>query len=223
MSPLIISIEGNIGSGKTTLLSALKKYYKDNSNIIFLKEPVDDWETITDENGNTILQKFYADQERYSFAFQLMAYISRLAILKETIDKNPDAIIITERCLYTDKMVFAKMLYDTQKIELINYKIYLKWFDVFASQYPINKIIYINTPPEICLERIHKRCRLGENGIPLEYLTSCHEYHDKMMQELLKDNICNHYLYINGSNDIYSNKDILNNWIEMIDNYIKNE
>ena len=126
----IISIEGNIGSGKTTLLTNLKNYYKDNENIIFLKEPVDEWAQIKDENGATILEKFYADQAKYSFSFQMMAYISRLKLLRDTLKKynNKKIIIITERSLYTDNMVFAKMLYDSGKIEHINYQIYLNWF-----------------------------------------------------------------------------------------------
>ena len=58
----LVSIEGNIGSGKSTLLENLKTYYNDNTNVIFLKEPVDDWEKIKDKQGNTILKKFYLDQ-----------------------------------------------------------------------------------------------------------------------------------------------------------------
>ena len=110
--PLIVSIEGNIGSGKTTLMEYLKTHFKSKS-IVFLKEPVDEWETIKDHEGTTMLQKFYADQEKYSFSFQMMAYISRLSLLKDTIENNPDAIIITERSLMTDRHVFAKMLYDS--------------------------------------------------------------------------------------------------------------
>ena len=105
----IISIEGNIGSGKSTLLENLRKYYNGNTRVIFLREPVDDWEKIKDNQGNTMLKKFYADQEKYSFAFQMMAYISRLTILRDTIkeivseNNNKQYIIITERSLYTDK------------------------------------------------------------------------------------------------------------------------
>ena len=82
---IIFSIEGNIGSGKSTLMENLKKTYKNNSQVIFLKEPVDEWENIKDSNGVTILQKFYADQEKYSFAFQMMAYVSRLNVLRDAL------------------------------------------------------------------------------------------------------------------------------------------
>lgn len=216
----IISIEGNIGSGKSTLLHYLKQQLKYNENIVFLKEPVDDWETIKDENGVTILQKFYSNQNQYSFPFQMMAYISRLAILKEVIEKNPNAIIITERSLYTDKLVFAKMLFDSGKIELINYRIYLKWFDVFAKEYPITKVIYVNTEPDICIKRINKRSRNGEENIPLDYLKECHKYHTSMLDINSSDCITNDQLVLDGSVDIYENNDILEDWLVKIKTFV---
>lgn len=100
----IVSIEGNIGSGKTTLLANIRKTLGENKNIVFLKEPVDTWDTIRDAQGQTMLQKFYADQEKYSFPFQMMAYITRLTLLRTAIRQNPDAIIITERSLYVRRV-----------------------------------------------------------------------------------------------------------------------
>ena len=55
----IISIDGNIGSGKSTLLNILKTQLAENENVIFLREPVDIWESIVDENGTNIIEKFY--------------------------------------------------------------------------------------------------------------------------------------------------------------------
>ena len=244
----IVSIEGNIGSGKSTLLSNLKNYFKDNEHIIFLKEPVDEWSKITDENGTTILEKFYSDQKKYSFSFQMMAYISRLKLLRDTIFKikssqeklikhrtqqmliNYDEeenyfqlskyIIITERSLFTDKLVFAKMLYDSGKIEHINYEIYLNWFNTFADEYHVNKIIYVKTEPEKCHERIEKRHRDGEDNIPLEYLKSCNEYHNKMLDYHDNECVCKNQIILNGNLDIFVDKNILNEWIQKIEQFI---
>ena len=219
----LISIEGNIGSGKSTLLTNLKNYYKNNENIVFLKEPVDEWEKIKDENGVTILEKFYADQEKYSFSFQMMAYISRLKLLRDIFKKyNGDKkiIIITERSLYTDKMVFAKMLYDTGKIEHVNYQIYLNWFDTFSEEFPVHKIVYVKTLPENCHNRILKRSREGEENIPLEYLTSCSKYHDDMLDVNKPDCVCNNQLILNGNVDIYENKNQVEEWITEINQFI---
>ena len=69
----ILSVDGNIGSGKSTLVRNLKSYYesefdknklgcwKDYDGIIFIQEPVDIWMTIQDNEGETILSKFYKD------------------------------------------------------------------------------------------------------------------------------------------------------------------
>lgn len=223
----IVSIEGNIGSGKSTLLANLRKYYENNSNVVFLKEPVDEWEKITDENGETILKKFYGDQEKYSFAFQMMAYVSRLKVLRDTLktikndSHNKNIVIITERSLYTDKMVFAKMLYDSKKIEHVNYQIYLNWFDTFSDEFPVHKVVYVKTSPEKCYERIVKRSRTGEENIPLDYLTSCSNYHDNMLNKDNNDCVCYNQLVLNGNLDIYENKNQVNDWINQIEEFIK--
>ncbi len=244
----IISIEGNIGSGKSTLLANLKQHYKNNPNIIFLREPVDEWITIKDENGMTILEKFYADQEKYSFSFQMMAYISRLKLLRDLVNqlkesqdiliKNrhqqmlinydeqensfelPKYIIITERSLFTDKMVFAKMLFDSGKIEFINYQIYLNWFNTFDEEYKVNKIIYVKANPEICHTRVGIRHRNGEDKISLDYLKNCFDYHENMLDKSFNDCVCHNQLVLDGNINIYENTDILSKWILEIEKFI---
>ena len=200
----IYSLEGNIGSGKSTLIALLEKKNILNgtflNNIVYLPEPVDIWSTIKDETGTTILEKFYADQDKYAFPFQMMAYISRIAQIRQTIRKNPCAILITERSVYTDKNVFAQMLYNNKKIEKVNYEIYLKWFDEFTSDLPLNGIIYIKTDPEICNKRISERNRKGET-VPLDYSIQCHNYHEEWLNKtkspvLVLDGNHSHKTYI---------------------------
>ena len=222
----IVSIEGNIGSGKSTLLENLRKHYKDNCHVVFLKEPVDDWEKIKDNQGNTMLKKFYADQDKYSFPFQMMAYISRLKILRDTIkeitskNSSENYVIITERSLYTDKHVFAKMLHDQGKIEDVCYQIYLNWFDEFAKDFPINYTVYVQTDPTNCYARIHKRAREGEEVIPLAYLTDCHNYHEDFLDE--KTGISSKKLNLDGNVDIYKNEQIVEDWLSQIKGFISN-
>ena len=222
----IVSIEGNIGSGKSTLLDNLRKHYNDNCHVVFLKEPVDDWEKIKDKQGNTMLKKFYSDQDKYSFPFQMMAYISRLKILRDTIkeitskNNNDNYVIITERSLYTDKHVFAKMLHDQGKIEDVCYQIYLNWFDEFAKDFPINYTVYVQTDPTHCYHRIHKRAREGEEVIPLAYLQDCHNYHEDFLDE--KNGISSRKLNLDGNVDIYKNEQIVEDWLSQIKGFISN-
>jgi deoxyadenosine/deoxycytidine kinase len=211
---VIISIEGNIGTGKSTLVSELEKYFKDNNKIGFLQEPVDIWNTIKDENGTTILEKFYENNEKYAFQFQMMAYISRLSIMKNAIKQNKYKYIITERSLYTDSNIFAKMLYDDKKISEIEYSIYKMWFEEFINDIPLTKIIYVKADPQISLERVITRNRLGEN-IPLSYLQRCHDYHENWLSQTDYDK-----LTLDGNNNIKTNPHIIIDWIKQIETFI---
>ena len=85
----IFSIEGNIGSGKSTLVDILKNHVPkidmEHFKFIYLQEPVDEWKEIKNEKGISILEEFYSDSGKWAFSFQMMAYISRLSLLKKTI------------------------------------------------------------------------------------------------------------------------------------------
>jgi deoxyadenosine/deoxycytidine kinase len=228
----IISIDGNIGSGKSTLLHKLKEYihkkYKDDitrdNKIIFLQEPVDQWLEIKDKDGKDILTNFYENPVKYSFAFQMMAYISRLSLLKKCISENPDAIIITERCLNTDRYVFAKMLYDDGKLDEIEYQIYLRWFNDFIDLIKVQKTVYLKTCPSICYERINKRKRDGEDNISIEYLTNCHKYHQDMIEYMYGEGYYkeenSNILVINSDIDFSENNGIMDSWINQIFSFI---
>jgi len=213
----IISIEGNIGSGKSTLCKMLNKYFTDinnneNNNIEhnntennikyhFIQEPVKDWEEMVDTtNGKNLLQLFYDDQQKYSFVFQVTAYITRLCKIKNQLEKiiadrqqlislnglnnckHIKHIIVVERSLYSDKNVFAQMLYDDKKISEIEWVVYNNWFKSFVSDYAPDRFVYVRVEPELSYSRTHSRCREGEEGIPLEYLQRCHNYHEEWLQ-----------------------------------------
>ena len=173
--PRIITLEGNIGAGKSTLLEKLHEKYQHDPTIIFLKEPVDTWEQIKDEtSGDTILKMFYANPAKYAFPFQIMAYITRLSLLVQTVKSNPDArIIICERSLEADKNIFAKMLHDDGIIDSVCYQIYERVFAEFTDQFAVSGVVYIDADPGVCASRIMKRARDGEGGIALDYLQKC--------------------------------------------------
>lgn len=186
--PIIVSIEGNIGSGKTTIIENLQKYYNlqlendDKESIIFLREPVDIWKTISDKNGENILEKFYNNTQKFSFAFQVMAYSTRTAKLADTIKNNPNCkIIICERSLEADNNVFAKMLKDSNNMEEVEYQIYEHFYNTRKQDMNLDAVIYIDASPNVCLQRVKKRNRDGEDGISYEYLKTCKDYHDNWL------------------------------------------
>ena len=217
----LISIDGSIGSGKTTLMKYVKEYYKNNPNIIFAREPVDKWSFVKDKNGTEMIKLFYADQQKYAFSFQVMAITSRISIFREILNNtlDNDIIIITERSLYTDKHIFAKMLYDQGKMSDVEYQIYLSLFDEFINEFDVENVIYVKTKPEKCYERVHTRSRPGEELIPLSYLEECHNYHETFLDP--NSVLFKRRLILDGNQDIYTNENLIDEWILQIDDFIR--
>ena len=214
----IFTVDGNIGSGKSTLIKLMKKKYKvfANRKIVYLPEPVDIWESIRDKNGKNVIESYYENQVKYAFPFQMMAYISRVHQIREIMEKCDDnTIIICERSVYTDKHVFAKMLYDNGTMNDIEIQIYKKWFDEFVKDFPFSGIIYVGAEPTKSLERVKIRNRKGET-IPLSYLEMCHQYHE---------------IWLNNSNipvlKLNGNKEFINaipvEWMLALETFIKKQ
>ena len=213
----IFSIEGNIGSGKSTIINMLKNKLKNiknikNTSVIYLPEPVEVWESIKDSDGKNAIEKYYENPDKYAFAFQMMAYISRIHQLRETLKKTDNVIIICERSVFTDKEIFAKMLHDDKKIGNIEYNIYCKWFYEFVKDIPVKGLIYVKTDPEICEGRVIKRKRKGEM-IPLSYLQNCHKYHEDWLNN---ENLP--ILKLNGNKDF--NDKLPDNWLDSINIFV---
>ena len=180
--PFVVSIEGNIGAGKTTIIENLQKHLGNNKSIVFLREPVDVWDTVKGANGETMLQKFYEDPKQNAFPFQVMAYATRLSLIRKTIAENPDCdVIICERSIDADKQIFAKMLHDDGMINDMNFQIYNLFAREYAVEFALDGIVYIDSDAEVCHARIMKRSRLGEGGIELGYLQKCRRYHEEWL------------------------------------------
>ena len=212
----LISVEGNIASGKSTLLESLRKHYAHDSRVTFVPEPVDQWENIRDRNGTGMLAKYYADQTKYAFAFQMMAYISRLSLLRRAL-RSDAKVVITERSVLTDRHVFANMLHRDGILEDVEYAIYLQWFDEFLEEMPPPDIIYVRTDPETCAHRLSIRARRGET-VPLTYLRSVHDRHEDWLVSDGERRF--RTLTINATTDITVSPGIVNDWISEINRFV---
>lgn len=176
---IIISVEGNIGSGKTTLLQDLEKVAFSRPHVL-VYEQVAKWVNVKDSTGSNILELFYSDQVKYSYIFQSYVLFSRVQHLLDAIKENPDSIIICERCHLTDFWVFAKSLFEMGKLNEIEWNVYQDWHQMVRKMFDIrvDGIIYNRANSEICLQRMNKRNRSGEGGIPLSYLDLISKKHD---------------------------------------------
>jgi deoxycitidine kinase/deoxyguanosine kinase len=184
MFPILITLDGNIGAGKSTLLEAIRRDLGDMVTVI--QEPVGMWMNMKNAEGKSLLELFYSDIPRWAYTFQNCAILTRLLETQKILKaysageiKTP--VIITERSVLTDRHVFAQMLKSQRKLDDIEWQLYMKWFDAFAAEMPYKGIIHLATSAETSKDRIGKRQRAGEEGIPITYLNDLDAAHHAWM------------------------------------------
>lgn len=170
---LRIIVEGNIGSGKTTCLD----YLESNENFEVIREPVDHWLKIKGSDGKNLLQEFYEEPSKYSYLFQTMVFKTRLQSI-DHIQTKP--VRFCERSIWTDRHVFGKSCIQSGKMNELETNCYHFWFNWLEEKFyeKPHAIIYLKCSPEKCFERMHKRARHEEDGVPLEYLKELHDHHE---------------------------------------------
>ena len=173
---LLLSLDGNIGAGKTTLLKALELACPE---LVVVKEPVEQWMKMCDNNGQNILELFYKDPKRYSYTFQHTTLMTRISNTREALaTAQPGAVIVSERSILTDRNVFATMLRDQGHLNDLEWDLYTRWYGLLADATPIDGVIYLTTEPDTCADRIKRRGRPGE-VIEDAYLVDLHNAHKK--------------------------------------------
>ncbi|MFN2110949.1 MAG: deoxynucleoside kinase [Anaerolineae bacterium] len=172
-----ILLEGNIGAGKSTVGATLKA----SGLFEFIEEPVNEW-----KNGfaSNMLDVFYHDMNRWAFTFQLVTFITRKKTWKEILSCTDHPRVILERSIFTDRYVFAPNLHRLGVIEDNEWQVYCRLWDFVADNNDIEPdcILYLRTPADVCLERIHRRGRGEETGITLDYLRQLEDLHDEWLQ-----------------------------------------
>ena len=174
---MIVSVEGCIGTGKSTFIELIKQQYKDKP-IIFLQEPLDKWLQLKDSDNENILEKFYKDQKRWSYSFQMNAFITRS---KQILENNPkDSIIVIERSVITDRRVFAELLKESGKISDMEWELYNQWYYWLTENFNVipDMYVYLRANSDVSFERMKKRARKEEDIIPKEYIEAVSKKHD---------------------------------------------
>lgn len=176
-------LEGNIGAGKSTLL---RKIQEMDDIIEVVMEPVHSWHR--QESGQSLLANFYNDIPRWAFSLETYAMACRVKEhLREQANSHPYRLM--ERSIYSGHYCFAHNSFMSGGMTAIEWDIYKQWFALLTH----NKckipsgFIYLKTSPEVCMERIKKRNRLGEQSITLDYLQKIDRAHDEFL--IAKNNI----------------------------------
>ena len=142
-----VAIEGNIGSGKSTVLGALADAFA------VRKEPVDEWQPLLD--------LFYADPGKWSLAFSLRVLLSFAAV-------PTGGDLVTERCPLANRHVFGQLLFNDQKMTQDEWDLFKEYHD--AMGWTPDGIVFVDTPSDVCMDRIKSRGRACEAAIDIQYL-----------------------------------------------------
>ncbi|XP_049927085.1 thymidine kinase 2, mitochondrial isoform X1 [Epinephelus moara] len=168
----VICIEGNIASGKTTCL----EYFSKTSNIEVLTEPVSKWRNV---RGHNPLGLMYQDPQRWGITLQTYVQLTMLdRHLSGVASSAP--VMMMERSIFSSKYIFVENLFRSGKMPEVDYAVLSEWFDWITTNVslPVDLIVYLQTSPQTCHERLKQRCREEEKVIPLEYLESIHQLHE---------------------------------------------
>ncbi|XP_067854273.1 thymidine kinase 2, mitochondrial isoform X2 [Heptranchias perlo] len=95
-------------------------------------------------------------------------------------------IRMIERSIYSAKYIFVENHYQSSIMPAVDYAVLSEWFDwiVKNNNIPIDLIVYLQTTPETCYQRLKTRCRKEEKVIPLEYLETLHQlYEDWLIRQ----------------------------------------
>ena len=164
-----IAIAGNIGAGKTTLTELLAKHYK--------------WEPqYEDVVQNPYLDDFYAEMERWSFNLQGYFLNSRF---RQTLDiHNSKNTVIQDRTIYEDAHIFAPNLHAMGLMTHRDFENYSSLFQLMESLVKgPDLLIYLRSSIPNLVNQIHKRGRVYENSISIEYLSRLNERYEAWIHD----------------------------------------
>ena len=172
----VFAIEGNIAAGKSTLLDLLGQTY-----LVF-PEPLDEWQNVMGPDGQVlnIFDIYCQDMPTYSFTFQIFTLKSAMCVLRKALASG-EPYVFVERSFLSNLNVFAtaqKSMGYIDDVEWIVYNELLK--SMLPSEiFELAGIIYLQTSPTKCYERLKIRNRAEESEISLKYLKELHNNHEK--------------------------------------------
>ncbi|XP_028393121.1 deoxyguanosine kinase-like isoform X2 [Dendronephthya gigantea] len=169
----VIIVEGNIGVGKTTLTCQLGR----KMNYRIFLEPT---------YKNPYLAKFYEEPKKYALKMQLWLFRKRcmmyLRAVKHAVKSGQGVLL--DRSLFSDQ-VFATVSHEDGNISKEGYDRYCKLrSQVLKLVPPPDVVVYLDATPLTCHERISKRGRGCESGIPIKYLLELQKNYGNLLNEL---------------------------------------
>lgn len=162
----LICLDGVVGVGKTTLGEILCK----KLTMEFFREPVD---------NNPLLERFYHDQERYSFPMQIYFLNKRFKMLKEARQLGD---CLMDRSIYGD-VIFAKLLQLQKKMSQEEFALYEELLGNMLEHVQRPKLmVYLKCSVDTAIKRIQGRGRDYEQEVPRSYWEMLNAEYERYFQ-----------------------------------------
>lgn len=175
-----IVVDGIIGAGKTTVA----KMVSEHLDIPMFEELKND--DLENTIEHRMLDKFYADQSRWSAIIQVMFLNERFRDLKTIENSNQFAIL--DRSIYGDE-IFAKTINKRGNMTDDELTIYQELLhNMLEHINPPKLLIYLDVSIDTAMERIRNRHRGTEaDMIPEDYMIDLRETYEEWYNEF---NLC---------------------------------
>ncbi len=164
-SKRFIAIAGNIGSGKTTLTQLLAEKYQWEPHYEVVAE-------------NPYLSDFYGDMQRWSLQLQVFFLSKRFQTHQQIAKAEGSAI--QDRSIYEDAHIFARCLFESEKMAKRDYENYLELYSTMTQfLVPPDIVVYVRRSVDCLKSRIKERGRDYERNISDEYLHHLNKCYDE--------------------------------------------
>lgn len=158
----VICIDGVVGAGKSTLGELLSE----RLGVHFFREPVHD---------NPLLERFYHDQQRYSFPLQVFFLNKRFKMIKEAEQLSA---CVMDRSIYGD-VIFARMLMLDGKMSKEEFDLYEELLHNMLEHVSRPRLmVYLDIDVDNAISRIRERGRDYEQIVARNYWSQLNEHYD---------------------------------------------
>ena len=160
-----IAIESTVGAGKTTLGKYLSEYLN-----------IELYEELSNDDTIVLLNQFYKDLKRWSFALQVHYLNERFRMIKD-INRKESGIL--DRSIYGDS-IFAQMLNEDDNMTDEEYRTYKTLLNNMLEHVkPPLLTVYLRCSTDVAIKRLNKRNRGVESEVPLTYWKRLNEKYEE--------------------------------------------
>ncbi len=177
---MIIAIMGLIGAGKSSLVKALQ----DVCGYKAFLEPTSESEGA---KNNPFLDLYYEDAHRWAYAMQTFLLFERHKMTMEAYYRSlRGEVCILDSCCESDR-AFALVQKQDRYFTPDEFVAYTNMYKTLQDTRPkADLVVWLDIMPKEVIERIQKRSRDCEAGLPIDYLDKLYHAYQEVLSDLEK-------------------------------------